>query len=217
MEQRRGGERHVAGEDIEIVHRIDVVPPKIAVGQHGALGPPRGARRVHDHRDLVRVHADRVRRHAPAVVDGLPAVRLFLCQEVAYRRQIGARPIDQASMPDIGDQHAGIRVADVRGLLGPGQTEVQRHKGRTQARACEQGEQEHRMIEAEESHPVAASHPEPMQPAGELLDLLLHLSVVPGSVFECERGALRGTQRALEEPVGQADVGGAHELRPRGG
>jgi hypothetical protein len=115
-------------------------------------------------------------------------------------------------MRGVGDQYTGIRILDIRCHLRPGQTEVQRHEDRTEAGAREECEQEDRLVQADESHAIAPSYPEPVQPAGELFDTLLHVRVAPCLAFECQRSALRGTQRALLEPVGQANVGSAHAL-----
>ena len=110
-------------------------------------------------------------------------------------------------MLGIGDQHTRIGVTDIGSHLSPGQTEIQRHKDCTQVRGRKQREQEHRLIDSEECHPIAPSYTEPIQPTGELPNALLHLAIVTSPPFECECGALRRAQCAPEEPIGQADVG----------
>jgi hypothetical protein len=53
VEQRRQRERPLVGGEVEAHELVDRVPRHVAVGERRALGPPGGARRVHDQAGVV--------------------------------------------------------------------------------------------------------------------------------------------------------------------
>ena len=77
VEERRDDEAHLVVSDHQRVQTVDVVPRQVAVREHGTLGPPRRARRVHDQRDVVGVDRGGVevwRGAGEGVGEVLPAV-----------------------------------------------------------------------------------------------------------------------------------------------
>src|SRR6185437_7100572 len=70
----------------------------------------------------------------------------------------------------------------------------------------EHGEQEHRLVVAEEGDALAFGDAKRCEPSGDVLDLLLKLPISPVAALEIQRLALGRAQRPLGEPMAEADV-----------
>ena len=170
-------QRHIVRQAIERMHAIGVVPPEIAMGQHRALGPAGGAGGVHDHRDIILADPDGIGRGRGR----LRPVRLVLGGEESLERlePIALRLDDRAELR-VDDERARRAILDHEGELRPGQAEIERHEDRAEPRRGKHDEEEHRLVEAEESDALALADAERRQPRRAVLDRLLHVGVSPG-------------------------------------
>ena len=193
MKNRRGGQRDVIELQIGAEQLIDVVPPEIAMGEHGAFWPPGGARGVHDHRHVVfvgREFLDGRRRRLRPFGLGLGGEPGF------QRRQPFAHRRNRRGEMRIDDQRGSGAILDHEGQFGPGEAEVERHEDRAKPGGREQYEKEHRLVEAEKGDPFAASHAERRQTRGAKLDFRLHLGIGPRASLEMKGLARRRARGA---------------------
>ena len=121
MEKRQHGEQHRRWRDIGGTAEIDAIPECHAMGDDGALGLARGARGVHDGRDVIERHLLR------------PIQRRGGCD----RRLIGAvrpqskRRRDLAQAADFAGDVGEIGVVDHQLRCGIGDDELQLRDGQT--------------------------------------------------------------------------------------
>ena len=123
-------ERHLVAGQVDVEQQVDAVPGDVGVGEHGALGPPGGARRVEDHAGLV---AGRPARRARSV-DAPASSASYSSPGRRPRRPPGSRPSTVDANAGAHDQHAGAAVGQDVGQFRRGQPPVQRHEHRAELR-----------------------------------------------------------------------------------
>ena len=160
VEQRQHGEQHRRWRDIGRAAEIDAIPERHAVGDDGALRLARGARGVHDGRDVIER-------------DGFGLVERFCRRD---RRLVGAIGPQQQRRSDLAeachrqrdlgevgivDHQDGRGVADDVVQLGDGEAGVQRQEHRAEPAARELHFQRIGRVQRQHGDPVAALDPGP--------------------------------------------------------
>ena len=213
MEHRRGGEAHVAGEILRPEACVDVVPEDIAVRQHRALGPPGGARGVHDQRHVVGLDAfSRGERHnvGDEVLESCPRAASRLRGQVVTATECAADRIDHRLVRVIDQQRVHPGVVDDELQLRAGEAEIQRHEDRADRRCREQRLEEYRVVVAEERNTVTTVDARLAQRASQAADTLPEGRVTQRLAFETDRRQLRHQRRPAQDHRPEADVGQRH-------
>jgi len=164
------------------------------VRQHRALGPPGGARGVHDQRHVVGLDAfGRGERHnvGDEALEPCPRPARGLRGQVVTAAERTADRIDHRLVRVIDQQRVHPGVVDDELQLRAGEAEIQRHEHRSCRRRRVQRFQEYRMIVAKVRHAIPAVHASLAQCAGQLPDAFTELCIRPGVPLETQRRLLR--------------------------
>ena len=217
MEQRRHHQAHVFLGHIGAQRAVDVGPPEIAVGEHGALGPTGGARCVHDHRHVILGGFHPIGQRggiAHKLRDRLPTIGRPIGRQEAPATQAIPYAVDHRPVRAIDHQrvHAGI-IDDVIQFRAR-EAEVQRHEDGAKPRGGKQQIEIERVVEAQITHPVTAADAAGFQRRGQPVHGIAHLAVAAGRAFEGERRPVRRLLHPPAEPAVQSDIGLGHVRAP---
>ena len=171
---RHDQHRRVGARETHVGERGEVERRMAAVAAHGALGPARGARGVHQRPQLLGLHIDRRlgrRGRRDQVLVGLVSLRRDGAAEVdvAPRRdpEVAADAVD--AVDEVGLHDAGLRLAvvDDVGDLAADEAEVDRHHHQPGLGRRRIDLEPLDRVVGEDRDPIAALESEPQQPVGE--------------------------------------------------
>ena len=194
------------------------VAEQAPVGVQGALGRPRGARRVDEQGRIVGARVGGGEGVARGIEEVPEAARLAVARnDVLQLVQIGADGLDEVAARGVGHQRAGTAV----GEPVPERVGAEQHRERQRHRAeLVHGDVGHRGLDAlgqDDPHPVPAPDAEAGQRVGEAVAEALQLREREGPllaprVLEVERGAVADARVPVTDV--DADVVAPGEVPP---
>ena len=177
VEQRQHGKQHRRRRDIGGAAEIDAIPERHAMGDDRALGLARGARGVHDGRDIIE-------RDGSGVVERPGRRDRRLVGAAGSEQQRGRHVAEfcdrQRDLGEIGvvDHHLRRSIADDELQFGNGETGVQRQEHRADPETGELHFQRIRRVQRQHRDPVAARDLELVaQMRGEARDSRVELRI----------------------------------------
>lgn len=170
--QRPHHQQLLAGRQPQRDHMVDGFPVEVAVGVHHALGPRRGARRIHQAHQVGFGHGG-LRRDLQAGLAQPARIGLGLRVD----DDLGRLQRDDGVELLVHQQQLGAGVAQDIGGLGRGQSVVDRQEHRPQVAGGEGQLQESRAVLHEQRHHVVLADAARVQHGGRLENALVELGV----------------------------------------
>src|SRR4051812_29285096 len=210
--QRTARQPEVVAREAELHKMREVLPRQVGVGEHHALRPAGGARRVHQPVHVVagRDRARDRRRGRAYVGQRLPSVRCGGCDaqpgEVALESD--RRLAGELEQVRVADQRPGPGVLQDVAHLRCGQSPVDRHRDRPEVVRGEERLEELGTVVGEQRDDVTAPHPALVQPGREPGGAIGHRAVRDGRALENRERLVRRSGRVVGENGEPVDVCG---------